>query len=295
MRITPTIQNRNFLEDLALTKARMDKAQQQMSSGLRVNFLSDDPYAAEQASEISAITSENEEFIANNDQLIGKLQYLDHTLQGFILTLDTARTLAAQALSGTTTPNSRSALAEAVDGVRKQVLSISNAQYNGVFLFSGTRRPAGDAFVDNAPGFTYNGNDEAIYHRLDRSTTVQTNVTGQDLFGDPPAVLDVLDTLRTAIQNNDTAAIRAATDDLEALSERANSLAAAVGHRIQVAEHIQANLKEHNLVLRKETSRLVDANLVESISEFTLAEQALQVSLNSQAKIQQLSLLDYLR
>ena len=47
--------------------------------------------------------------------------------------------------------------------------------------------------MDNAPGFTYDGNDEAIYQRLDRSTTIQTNITGQDLFGDPPAVLDVLD------------------------------------------------------------------------------------------------------
>jgi flagellar hook-associated protein 3 FlgL len=295
MRITPTIQNRNFLEDLALSKARMDRAQEQMSSGLRVNSLSDDPYAAEQASEISAVLSENDEFIANNDQLISKLTYLDNTLQGLIRTLDTARTLAAQALSGTTTAESRATLVEGADWVRKQVLSISNAQHNGVFMFSGTRRPAGDAFVDNAPGFTYNGNDEAIYQRLDRSTTIQTNISGQDLFGDPPAMLDVLDTMKTAIQNNDTAAIRAAADDLELLSERVNSQAATVGNRVQLAENTQSRLREHNLALKKESSRLVDANLVESISAFNLADQAVKVSLSSQARIEQLSLLDYLR
>jgi hypothetical protein len=47
-------------------------------------------------------------------------------------------------------------------------------------------------------------------------------------------MLDVLDTMKTAIQNNDTAAIRAAADDLEPLSERVNSQAATVGNRVQL-------------------------------------------------------------
>jgi len=209
--------------------------------------------------------------------------------------LENAQTLSAQALSGTTTAESRAALAEGVVGIRKQVLSIANTQYNGVFLFSGTRRPAADAFIDNAPGFTYDGNDDAIYQRLDRTTTVQTNVTGQDVFGDPPAVLDVLDALKTAIDNNDPTAIRAEAANLETLANRVNSLGAIVGERIQLAEQTQSRLREHNLALTKETSRLTDANLVESISDFNLADQAVKVSLSSQARIELLSLLDFLR
>jgi len=294
MRITPSIQSRNFLEDLALTKTRMDKAQSELSSGRRVNVLSDDPYAAGQSSEIEAISSENDEYIANNDQLISKLGFLDSTLQRLVLSVENAQTLAAQALSGTTTAESRAALAEGVDGTRKQVLSIANTQYNGVFLFSGSHRPAADAFTDNAPGFTYDGNDEAVYQRLDRSTTVQTNITGQDLFGDPPAVLDVLDNLKTAIANNDPTAIRAEAANLETIANRVNALDAIVGERVQLADQTQSRLREHNLALKTETSRLTDANLVESISNFNLADQAVKVSLSSQAKIQQLSLLDYL-
>jgi flagellar hook-associated protein 3 FlgL len=294
MRITPSIQNRNFLEDLARTKARMDKAQDELSSGRRVNVLSDDPYAAGQASEVEAISSENAEFIANNGQLLSKLGFLDNTLQRLVLSLENAQALAAQALSGTTTATSRAALAEGVSGVRKQVLSMSNTQYNGVFLFSGTRRPAADAFTDTAPGFTYDGNDDAIYQKLDRSTTIQTNVTGQDLFGDPPAVLDVLEALKTAIDNNDATAIRAEAANLQTIANRVNSLGAIVGERTQLAEQTQVRLREYNLALKKESSRLTDANLVESISEFNLADQAVRVSLSSQARIEQLSLLDYI-
>jgi hypothetical protein len=39
----------------------------------------------------------------------------------------------------------------------------------------------------------------------------------------------------------------------------------------------------------------MDANLVKSISDFNLANQAVEVSLSSQARIQQLSLIDYLQ
>jgi flagellar hook-associated protein 3 FlgL len=295
MRVTPSIQERNFIENLTQTKTRLDKSQGELSTGRKVNQLSDDPYAAAQASELAAVSSENEEFIGSNDRLAGKLQFLDTSLQSLVRNLDSARVLAAQALSGTTTAEARAALAEAVDGIRKQVLSTANTQYNGVFLFSGTRRPSGEPFIDTAPGFTYDGNGEAIYQRLDRSTTVQTNVTGEELFVHPPAILDVLENLKSAIQNNDPAAIRAEMANLEASSERVNTLGANVGSRLQLLEQTQARLREQNLSLLKETSRLTEANLVKSISEFNLATQAVNVSLSSQAKVQQLSLLDFLR
>ena len=104
-----------------------------------------------------------------------------------------------------------------------------------------------------------------------------------------------MDDLKTAIQNNDPTAILAEVANLEAVSDRVNTLAANVGSRMQLVDQTQARLRGQHLSLKKESSRLTDANLVESISDFNLANQALNVSLNSQAKIQQLSLLDYLR
>jgi hypothetical protein len=49
------------------------------------------------------------------------------------------------------------------------------------------------------------------------------------------------------------------------------------------------------LSLQTQSSRLSDANLVESISKFDLATQAVNTTLNAQSKGQQLSLIDFLR
>jgi flagellar hook-associated protein 3 FlgL len=293
--MVPTIQYRDFLENINQSKTRLDKAQEEISSGKIVNRLSDNPYAASQTSEIAAIASANDQFIANNDQLRSKLELTDSVLQLLNQTIDSAKVLAVQALSGTTTPESRQALATAVGGTKQQALSDANTKFNGAFLFAGTLNTI-EPFIDSGGGtVTYQGNNESIFQRLDRSSVLKTNVTGQELFLDSPPIFSVLDDLKTAIQNNDVTTIRARLDDLELISNRVNDTDTNIGNDIQLLDQIQSRIKSQNLALQTQSSRLGDANLVESISKFELATQAVNTTLNAQAKIQQLSLIDFLR
>src|SRR5262249_11314661 len=99
MRVTSTIQNRNFLDNVNQLKTRLDKAQEEVSSGKSVNRLSDNPFAAAQSSKLMAVIGANDQFIAMNDQLRSKFEVTDTLLQGVIRSLDSAKVLAAQALS----------------------------------------------------------------------------------------------------------------------------------------------------------------------------------------------------
>ena len=294
MRVTPTIQDRNFLEDVNRLKSRQQKSQEEVSSGKTVNRLSDNPFAAAQSSNIISAVSANDQFIAANGQLRSQLELTDYVLQSLNSSIDAAKTLAAQALSGTTTADSRQALATAVGGVRQQVLSASNTQFNGTFLFAGTQTTT-EPFLDSGGTVTYQGNDEPVYQRLDRSSVIKTNVTGQELFVDSPSVFSVLDDLKAAILANDTTAIKSRLDDLEAVSNRINTTNAIIGNNMQLVDQIQSTLRDHSQALHQQDSNLTDANLVKSISDLNLTGQALNVALNAQARIQQLSLLDYLR
>src|SRR5678815_2795189 len=149
MRITPTTQTRTFLENLNRLRIREDQAHAELSSGKSVNRLSDNPFAASQASRITSVMAENDQFIKINEQLQGRLQTTDSVLQALIQSIDAGKSLAAQALSGTTTPESRAALATAVEGVRQEVLSASNTQFDGNYLFAGTETST-QPFVDTA-------------------------------------------------------------------------------------------------------------------------------------------------
>ena len=291
MRVTPSMQDRNFLENINRTKTRLDKAQEQITTGKRVNRFSDDPFAASQSNRIAALTSTNDQFIANNELLRSKLELTDSTLQSLIQTMDSARTAAAQALSGTTTPESRAALAESVGSARAEALSSANAKFNGLFLFAGTQS-TDSPFVDSGGSVAYMGNDDPLYMRLDAATVMKTNVTNSDVFAGPPAMFDTLDALKTAIQNNDTAGIRARLSDLETISDRLNTADTIVGGNLRLVDQVQKALKDHNNALLSESSRLTDADLVKAISDLNLANDAVSVSLRSQAQIQNLSLID---
>ena len=294
MRITPTTQTRTFLENLNRLRIREDQAHAELSSGKSVNRLSDNPFAASQASRITSVMAENDQFIKINEQLQGRLQTTDSVLQALIQSIDAGKSLAAQALSGTTTPESRAALATAVEGVRQEVLSASNTQFDGNYLFAGTETST-QPFVDTAGTVTYQGNDEAIYQRLDRSVVVQTNITGQDLFVAAPSPFDVLTNLKTAITNNDATAIRAGLADLDAIQNRMNTTAATVGNNIRLTEQLQNALHTHNQTLQEHVSTMTDADMAKSITDLNLTTQAISAALGAQAKVQQFSLLDFLR
>ena len=296
MRVTPAMQDRTFLENINQVKSRMDKAQEEVSSGKKVNHLSDDPFASLRSSEIQAQSSLNDQFLSTDDQLRSRLNITDTVLQSMISNMDNAKVLAAQALSGTTTPEIRSALATGVDGVIKQALSDSNLQFDGTYLFAGTltnvapfeESPAGSGTI------VYNGNDEPIYSRLDSSTVMQINITGQDLAEAAPSMFTTLADLKTAIQNDDTSTIQARLDDLGAISDRLNSLDADVGNNMKAVDQVRSRLTNQNLTLKTEDSSLTDANMIESISNLNLAGQGLSAALNAKAKIQQVSLFDFM-
>src|SRR6185436_3569254 len=223
--------------------------------------------------------------------LRSKLELTDSTLQSLVQTMDSARTAAAQALSGTTTPESRAALAESVGSARAQALSSANAKFNGLYLFAGTLS-TDSPFVDSGGSVSYMGNDDPLYMRLDAATVMKTNLTNSDVFAGPPAMFDTLDALKTAIQNNDTAGIRARLSDLETISDRLNTADTIVGGNLRLVDQVQKALKDHNNALLSESSRLTDADLVKAISDLNLANDAVSVSLRSQAQIQNLSLID---
>jgi flagellar hook-associated protein 3 FlgL len=294
IRMTATIQNRNFLENVMQSKGRLDKAQEELTTGRRVNHLSDDPYAAAQSTQINATMEADQQYLTNNSQLRNKLDLMDTTIQTSITNLDFIKTIAAQALSGTTTTQTRQALADSVTGSRQQALSLANTQYNGRYLFSGSLTN-GTPFVDTGTGVAYNGNTQQVFQRLDRSTTMQTNITGQELFMQGPPLFDTLDQLRTHILNNDTTGIAADLLAINQIADRFNSYGSLVGNNQNMVDQVTAKIKGQDLSLKASDSKLIDANLVESSSRFNLANQAVNVSLSSQAKIQQLSLIDYLQ
>ena len=108
------------------------------------------------------------------------------------------------------------------------------------------------------------------------------------------SVFNTLIRLKHALEQNDTVEIGRSIDRLDTDISRVNFARSEIGSRLQSLEVIGAKLKDENVQLRAALSDDLDVDLVEAISNMTARQFALQASLQTGARLLQLSLLDFI-
>ena len=120
------------------TKASNDLASQ-LSSGLRVGSLSDDPGAAAQSLQLGSQISRVDTYIQTAASQSSMLQVTDSTLGEVVSQLTSAISLAVQATNGTLNSSNLQTTAQQLTGIRDQVLALANTSYQGRYLFAGSQ------------------------------------------------------------------------------------------------------------------------------------------------------------
>lgn len=107
-------------------------------------------------------------------------------------------------------------------------------------------------------------------------------------------VFNALLRLRDSLRANDTLGIERAVDLLDTAALQVNFSRADLGSRQQALEALEARLGDEKIELESALSIEIDVDLTEAITEYTARQVAFQASLQTTARIQSLTLLDYL-
>jgi len=186
------------------------------------------------------------------------------------------------------------------------ILNYANSEVMGKYIFAGsatdtqpfTRGPDTWDAVNNIwiPGVvTYNGNSDDIDVQADFSVTVTTNIPGDEVFTGPN--FDIFDRLSTLVQNlrnNDTAAIGNDIGNMNEILDQVSSAISSIGNRTSHLHQIQGLLKSFRSSIQAKMSSLEDADMAEVITNLTREEVGLQATLQTGARIQRYSLINYL-
>jgi flagellin-like hook-associated protein FlgL len=120
-------------------------------------------------------------------------------------------------------------------------------------------------------------------------------LTGKDTNGiEVPGLFGNLQKLRTALESNDQAGITAAAEGLKADYDRIVRVRGETGAKVQELDSRDNRLQDENLATTKLLSDLQDTDFTDAISRFQTLQTALQASLQTTAKIMNLSLMDFL-
>ncbi len=184
MRVDPFYLS-NVAASLDRTQLQEQQLTTELSSGVRVTSLSQDPVAAGENVLLLNQMQRDDLFTQSANLVQGQLQVADSALGGVVTQLTQAISLATGANNGTLNPSQLQSIANQLDGIRDEVTSLANTSYQGQFLFSGGQTSTMPFALSNnsVPAkFTYNGDQTINYLQAPNGHTIQLNLPGNQIF-----------------------------------------------------------------------------------------------------------------
>lgn len=171
---------------------------EELSTGVTVNSLSDNPAAAGQNVRLTAQLSADDTFSQTASSVESRLQVGDTALGNVVSQLTSAISLATEANNGTLNASNEQAIAVQLTGIRDEVLSLANSSYLGQFIFGGSQGGSAPFSIDTTTtpaSVSYNGDSDVSYVQTPTGQEIQTNVPGDQIFTAGPNVLGTLNNL----------------------------------------------------------------------------------------------------
>jgi flagellar hook-associated protein 3 FlgL len=290
MRITNAMLQQQSVSDIANTLSAMADVQRQLSSGQRLDQLSDDPAAAAQILRVEHNLRAVAQYQRNITAARTNLTTQESALSQITDLLSRAQQIATQEASGTATGATRTDAAQEVDQLAQQVIALGNTQIGDAYVFGGTQTTTAPFQADG----TYVGDDTAPQTVIGAGEVVQSGDTGRVLFTQS-GVISSLQALSTALKSGDATQVQGTISGLgDAFAATQSNLAATGAHQnyLQVATQ---NLQSLQANLTQQRSDVADVQVAEATMQFLGLQNTLQAALLATARLAQTSLTQYLR
>jgi flagellar hook-associated protein 3 FlgL len=300
------INTQQFLANLQLLQQESALTQEQISSGRTLNRPSDNPAQLGDVLQLESELGQVGQVSQNLTQVSGQVNSAESALESTTQLLDQVNTLGEQGANSSATATERTGLSQQVEQALSQLVSLSQTQYDGQFVFSGddSTQPAYQLDLSSP-----NGVDQLITAPSTRviqdatGVTFAVSQTAQQIFDDrtssgayaPDNIFLAVNNLRLALANNDQPGITSALSSLQlAQNHLAQSLQFYGGVQDQVANATDVAQKfqlQYQTTLSQDTS----TNMAIAATSLTQEQTALQASLQSEAANPKNSLFDLLQ
>lgn len=275
---------------------RMGTTQEQLTTGRKINRPSDDPVGITYALRYRGELAMNNQYQRNITQANSALEHVDTVLGQVNDLIARVKELTVRGISDTSTPESRYAISQELDGIYNNLLTLGNDQLNGKFIFNGQKTD--ESPYDAATAGSFDTDDADILLSLAPGVDIATNISGNKVFGnaaDADNLFKVVRTLRDAFSTNNAPTAR---DNMGKLDSRLNKflgIRSEVGARANRIEMLDNRNQDLDVTLNSLSGKTEDADMAKTITSLQTQQNVYQASLSVGAKLIQQSLVDYLR
>ena len=284
MRVDP-----NYITNLTAavdqSASEEDALTSELSSGLRVASLQDDPVAVAQSTLLGSSIAQDDTFVQTASNESSRLQVADSTLGDVVTQVTSALSVAVSGNNGALNASDIASVAQQLSGIRDQVLSLANTSYQGQYLFGGSQGSSPPFTLDtttNPATANYTGDNNVQYVETPSGQKIQVNLPGSAVFGSAgTGVLGALNQLisdfsggaSTATLTADTSAL---TTALGQLSSQRSTLDSSLSRLQTTSTYVQT--QESQLTVAQ--SNLISSDPATVASQLSSAETQHQALLS---------------
>ena len=296
------------ISQLQRRQIAMSEAQQQLTSGKRVQRASDDPASAARAERALAALARSEASMRGLDTSRSATMFTEAALGDAGELLQQAREVMVGAGNGSYSDADRKSLAAKLGGLRSDLLSVANrSDGNGRYLFGGQGSNV-PPLVDSPTGVSYVGTIGQLQASAGEAATLSFDGDPVWLRAPDPAnpggtlsVFDVMDRLITELNTPGRSgavisqSVTTGLRDLDTVMTNLSSWRARAGEALVRADGIQDRLSQSKLDAQTERSKAEDLDMVAAISDFQSKQTGYDAALRTYSIVQRMSLVDYLK
>ena len=164
----------------------MARLQEQVSTGSRINRVSDDSSAAYQVLGLNSQQSSLNNYIDNLSEAVSTLEFSSTIFQDMISAVSETKVRLTQVSSGIYNEDARQRTAEGIDEILEQLVAFANTQHMGQYLFGGGNTATAPYLVERTNGeitnVTYQGSSSNRYIEVAPGLESSAFHVGDDIF-----------------------------------------------------------------------------------------------------------------
>ncbi len=291
MKVTEMSLFRTLQSNLSRSSTNLNDLYLQASTGSKLIDSSDDPSAIGSVFSSRTSIAKSDRYLETISDTQDSIDILDGYLDSAEQIMVRAKEIAVAAANGSLSQDDLDTYADEVDELQEALLSIANAQVDGKYIFAGydeDNQPfSGDPVV-------YTGTSDHKVVEISSGQTVQTNLTGDEVFMSPYDSFSILSDLENNLSTGNTTALNSSLTDLENSADQIRSVRSEMGNLNSRLDDVSTMLENLQLQMEERLSSYQDADLVEVMSGISQAELSYEAALNVSSRLTELSILDYL-
>jgi flagellar hook-associated protein 3 FlgL len=297
--------NQQYLADLQRMNTQLTDVTRELSSGLRVSSVSDDPFAVAPIMEDQTQITQLNQLQTNLNNLKPELQTADSALQQASQNVESAISIASQTTSPMMDASGRAQLIVQVQGILTNLVNLSATSAGGRYIFSGDldhqtlyaldpTQPTGVKQLATATSTRSITDQNGSQIWLSKTASEIFDARNPDTTPANDNVFAAVNSLLTALQANNTAGAEASIANLKSADEHLNQIMGYYGIGQSRVNDTLTQITSSLVSVQTDMSSLRDADMTTAAVQLNQLTVQQQAALSARAKLTGLNLFDFL-